>query len=91
MMSADPVPPVANKGGPPYDGEMEKRIEKLESDIAAIKLDLGILKANSATKSDIAETKAMISEAKSAIIIWVTTAIFLSQLLPALLKLLLNT
>ncbi len=66
---------------------MEKRIEKLESDVAAIKLDLGILKANGATKSDIAETKAMISEAKSSIIIWVTAAIFLSQLLPALLKL----
>ena len=86
-MSADPVPPVAKEGSPPYDGEMEKRIEKLESDMAAIKLDLGILKANSATKSDIAETKAMISEAKSSIIIWVTAAIFLAQLLPALLKL----
>lgn len=88
-MSADPVPqepkpPVANEGGPPYDGEMEKRIEKLESDMAAIKLDLGILKATSATKADLAE-------AKTSVINWVTAAIFLAQLLPALLKLLLNT
>lgn len=77
-------PPVANGAGAPYDGNMEKRIEKLEADVAAIKIDLGILKATSATKSDLAETKA-------SIIMWVVSAIFLAQLLPAILKLMLNT
>jgi hypothetical protein len=86
--SADPTESsIANDGRPPYDENMKTRIEKLESDIAAIKIDLGILKANSATKSDIAETKALISEAKSSIIIWVAAAIVLAQLLPAILKL----
>ncbi len=89
-MSAHPKPPalgvdenessVANAGGPPYDGNMEKRVEKPESDYAAIKVDLEILKATSATKADVAE-------AKVSIIIWVTSAIFLAQLLPAILKL----
>nr|WP_315213915.1 hypothetical protein [uncultured Duganella sp.] len=58
---------------------MEKRIEKLETELAAIKLDLGILKATSATKSDLAE-------AKTTIILWVVTAIILAQILPGLLK-----
>lgn len=76
--------PVANDGGPPYDEIMEKRIDKLASDVAAIKLDLGILKATSATKADLAETKA-------AIIMWVVSAIFLAQLLPAVLRLVLKS
>ena len=82
-MSAEPTPqdaPIANEEGPPYDGAMEKRIENLESDVASIKLDLGILKATSATKTDLAE-------AKTSVIIWVVSAIVLAQLLPALLKL----
>lgn len=58
---------------------MEKRIEKLETELAAIKLDLGILKATSATKSDLAE-------AKTTIILWVVTAVILAQILPALLR-----
>ncbi|MET0266292.1 MAG: hypothetical protein ABW202_11805 [Duganella sp.] len=57
---------------------MEQRIEKLESELVAIKVDLGILKANSATKADLAE-------AKATIIMWVVGAIFLAQLLPGLL------
>jgi len=82
-MSAEPTPqdaPIANAEGPPYDGAMEKRLEKLEADVAAIKLDLGILKAVSATKADLAE-------AKTSVITWVVSAIFIAQLLPALLKL----
>lgn len=65
---------------------MEKRVEKLENELASIKLDIGIIKANGATKSDIAETKAAVSEAKSTIILWVVTAVVLAQVLPGLLK-----
>jgi len=62
---------------------IEARLEKLEADLTAIKLDVGILKANSATKADLAE-------AKSSIILWVVGAIFVAQLLPSLLKLLVS-
>lgn len=43
-------------GGPPYDGGMESRIQGLEADVAAIKEDLAVLRANSshyATKADL--------------------------------------
>lgn len=65
----------------------EARIERLQDDVAAIKVDIAFLKANSATKTDIAELKALIAETKSSIIIWVMSAIVLGQLLPSLLKL----
>lgn len=58
---------------------MEHRIEKLESELTAIMIALGILKANSVTKTDLAE-------AKSAIIMWTVGAIFLAQVLPGLLS-----
>ena len=58
---------------------MEAGVEKLEDRLAAIELDLGILKATSATKSDLAE-------AKTTIILWVVSAVILAQILPGLLK-----
>jgi hypothetical protein len=68
---------------------MAADLAELESDIAAMKIDIAVIKANSATKSDIAElrteiaqTTTMIAEAKSAVIMWVVSAIFLAQLLP---------
>jgi hypothetical protein len=85
----------------------ETRIEKLEADEAGQTADLALIKANYATKDDIAElkimfgklesefkahsaeTKAQLAEAKTSIIQWSVTAIFIAQLLPALLKLLL--
>ena len=69
---------------------MEDRVAKLESEMAAIRLDLGILKATVSTKADLAEvkadTKAAIAEAKNAIIVWVVGSVFLAQLLPGLLR-----
>ncbi|TFW17727.1 hypothetical protein E4L98_19860 [Duganella callida] len=61
---------------------MQARLEKIEADIFAMKVDIAFLKANSATKADLAETR-------STIIAWVVGAVFLGQLLPSLLKLLL--
>lgn len=121
----DPKPgEVAGGGEPPYDGDMEKRVEKIEADLTAIKIDIALIVANGATKTDMAElsyatkadiaelrnatkaeiaelraatkadfaelraaNKAEIAEAKTAIILWVVGAIFISQLLPSLLKL----
>ena len=65
----------------------EARIERLEDDVVSIKVDIAFLKANSATKADIAELKALIAESKSSLIMWVMSAIILGQLLPSLLKL----
>lgn len=42
------------EGGGPHDPDMETRVKKLEDDMLLIKTDLGIIKANHATKADVA-------------------------------------
>lgn len=74
------VVPIDRGGEPPDDGAMEARVAKLEADLTAIKLDVAVIKANGATKSDVAE-------AKSAIIMWVASIVFLAQLVPAAVRL----
>lgn len=103
-----PAPPIDSKKNDEDDGDMLKRIEKLESDVAAIKIDVAVIKANGATKSDLADlrgaltkdftevkgsfgelraaARADIADAKTAIILWVVGAIFVAQILPAILK-----
>lgn len=84
---------VGTGGNPPYDGEMEKRVAKLEAlaektgeRLAALEKDLAIIKSNYATREDVAglrgDMKTSIAEAKNSIIMWVVGAIFLAQLLP---------
>jgi ABC-type metal ion transport system substrate-binding protein len=75
-------------------GNTAERLLALERDVAIIKTnyatksDLAELKSE--LKSDLAEVKAEIkvavAEAKTSTIMWVVSAIFLAQLLPALLK-----
>ena len=74
-----PPPPIDLVSDWVDAGRLEKRIEKLESSLAAIELDVGIIKTTAATKSDLAE-------AKTTIILWVVTAFTLAQILPGLLK-----
>jgi len=84
-------------GEPPDDGGMNARVSKLESEFTAIKIDLAVIKANGAAKSDIAELRAVtkidiaelktaIADAKSTIVMWVVSVIVLAQMLPAILK-----
>ncbi|MFB9240679.1 hypothetical protein IV454_25950 [Massilia antarctica] len=55
-----------------------------------MKIDIAVIKAVGATKSDIADLRAemrsAVAEAKSAIIMWVAGLVFLAQLVPTMVR-----
>ncbi|WP_186224604.1 hypothetical protein ACN262_08385 [Burkholderia gladioli] len=61
-------------------------MKKLEAALSTLQQDVAVVRANYATKADVEAVKTSVAEAKSTIILWVVSAIFLAQLLPALLK-----
>ncbi len=56
---------------------VEDRLERLEGETHVLKADVAVIKSNYATKTDVAN-------ARSSIILWIVSAIFLAQLLPTL-------
>jgi hypothetical protein len=54
-------------------------VEGLTARMYAVEKDLAVIKSNYATKTDVVE-------AKNSVIMWVVSAIFLAQVLPALIK-----
>ncbi len=69
---------------------MEARFTRLEHEVAAIKVDVALIKATGATKTDIAELKSelksAIAESRATTILWVSTVVVIGQILPAILK-----
>lgn len=69
--------PLSNDGGSGGGNMLVKRIESLENNLSAMKVDIAVIKSNYATKADV-------SEAKNSIILWVVGAIILTSVVPAI-------
>ncbi|MES2323401.1 MAG: hypothetical protein V4633_14140 [Pseudomonadota bacterium] len=88
--------PPRGGGEPPWEPRvrrLEQVVDKILDRLTALERDVAVIKATFATKSDIAELKLEIAdvktrmaESKSAIIMWVVSAIFLAQSLPLIAK-----
>ena len=70
-----PDGPLVSGGEPPYDDGMLKRVEKLETDVSAIKVDVATIKSNYATKADIADVRADLHKVHSDISRWTLATI----------------
>lgn len=75
-----------SRGGPPHNGDMEQRIEKLEQFAQEASDRLIRIEAKQDEFVRHYATKADLTEAKNSIIMWVVSAILLAQLLPPILK-----
>lgn len=62
-----------------FEEQITARMTKVEQELVVIKQELAVIKSNYATKADVLD-------AKNSIIMWVISAVFLAQLLPAILK-----
>lgn len=69
------APPVDSGGGGGDDGDMVKRLEKLEADVSAIKVDVAVIASNYATKSDIGELRIDMQKATTDIQRWMIATI----------------
>lgn len=58
---------------------VQSDVSELKKGVADLRVDVGVLKLTSATKTDL-------EKAKTSIIVWVVGSVFLAQLLPTLLK-----
>lgn len=88
-----PSTPVDQGGEPPDNTDMEARVAKLETiaektgdKLVAIEKDLSVIKTQMDAFTKHYATKADLTDAKNSIIMWVVSALFLAQLLPAILK-----
>jgi Asp-tRNA(Asn)/Glu-tRNA(Gln) amidotransferase B subunit len=56
-----------------------EQLSKLTDEMAVLKIDVAVIKANYATKADV-------MDAKNSVIMWVVGAVLLAQVVPSLIK-----